>query len=104
MRYFAKFNENGKLIAVGTGEGGTEIPNEVYHSLLAEIAAKADLVDKLHTNQITLEDVPEKWRDEIQCRVAARIAAEQEAEPSDEEIIEDMREALELLGVTVDAE
>lgn len=103
MRYFAKFNENGKLIAVGTGEGGTEIPNDEYYTLLSEIAAKAVFVDKYHANQITLEDVPEKWRDEIQCRVAARIAAEQEAEPSDEEIIADMREALEMLGVTVDA-
>ena len=103
MRYFAKFNEDGKLLAVGTGKGGTEIPNEVYHSLLAEIKKKADLVDKYHSNQITLDDVPAEWRDEIQCRVAARIAAEQEREASDEEIIADMREALELLGVTVDA-
>ena len=94
MRHFAKHDETGKLIAVGTGKGGTEITKEMYHSLLAEIAAKADLVDKLHTNQIVLEDVPEKWRDEIQCRVAARIAAEQEAEPSNEEIIAEYEKAL----------
>ena len=103
MRHFAKHDETGKLIAVGTGKGGTEITKEMYDSLMAEIAEKAELVDKYHANQITLEDVPAKWRDEIQCRVAARIAAEQEREASDEEIIADMREALELLGVTVDA-
>lgn len=79
MRYYAQY-ENDKLIAIGTGHGGTEITKEEYDSLLAEIRTKAELVDKLYNNEIFISYVPTEWREEIQRRVAERIAIEESME------------------------
>lgn len=79
MRYYAQYNESGKLIAIGTGEGGVEITVKEYNRLLLEIREKATLVDKLYSGEITLADVPAEWQEEIQRRVDERIAAEGEA-------------------------
>ena len=80
MRYYAQYNDSGKLIAIGTGYGGEEITEAEYTRLLAEIREKADLVDKLYSGEITIEDVPADWQEEIQRRVDERIAAEGEAD------------------------
>ena len=80
MRYYAQYNANGKLIAIGTGSGGTEITEAEYNALLAEIREKAALVNRLYSGEITIEDVPTDWREEIQRRVDECIAAEGEAE------------------------
>ena len=79
MRYYAQYNDSGKLIAIGTGAGGTEITEAEYNALLAEIREKAALVDKLYSGEITLGDVPADWREEIRRRVNERIAADGEA-------------------------
>lgn len=83
MRYYAQYNESGKLIAIGTGHGGIEITEEEYNRLLTEIRTKADLVDSLYNGEITISDVPTEWQDEIQRRVEERIAAEVEAGEQD---------------------
>ena len=83
MRYYAQYNANGNLIAIGTGPGGTEITEAEYNALLAEIREKADLVDKLYSGEITIDDVPTDWQEEIQRRVDERIAAEGTAEEQD---------------------
>lgn len=80
MRYNARYNDFGNLIAIGTGLGGTEITEAEYNRLLAEIREKAALVDKLYSGEIAIEDVPTEWQEEIQRRVNERIAAEGEAE------------------------
>lgn len=80
MRYYAQYNDSGNLIAIGTGAGGTEITDAEYTALLTEIREKAALVDKLYSGEITIEDVPTEWQEEIQRRVNERIAAEGEAE------------------------
>ena len=72
MRYYAKYDESGKLIAIGTGPGGVEITEEEYNRLLTEIREKADLVDKLYSGEITIDDVPTDWQEEIQRRVDER--------------------------------
>lgn len=97
MRYYAQYNDSGKLIAIGTGPGGTEITEAEYNTLLAEIRAKAQLVDDVYNGVKTLDDVPAEWRDEIQRRVTERQEAEQ-AEPEETEL-EDAIAALKLLGV-----
>ena len=97
MRYYAQYNDSGKLIAIGTGFGGTEISEAEYNALLAEIGAKAQLVDDVYNGVKTLDDVPAEWRDEIQRRVTERQEAEQ-AEPEETEL-EDAIAALNLLGV-----
>ena len=83
MRYYARYNDSGKLIAIGTGPGGTEITEAEYNALLAEIREKAALVDKLYSGEITIAEVPTNWQEEIQRRVDERVAAEGSAEEQD---------------------
>lgn len=79
MRYCAQYDESNRLIAIGTGYGGTEITEAEYNRLLAEIREKASLVNQLYNGEITIADVPEDWREEIQRRVNERITADGEA-------------------------
>lgn len=83
MRYYAQYNYTGKLIAIGTGNGGTEITEAEYNALLTEIREKAALVEQLYNGEITIDDVPTEWQEEIQRRVNERIAAEGAAEEQD---------------------
>ena len=83
MRYYAQYNESGKLIVIGTGCGGVEITEAEYNSLLAEIREKAALVEQLYNGEITIDEVPVEWQEEIQRRVNERIAAEGLAEEQD---------------------
>ena len=83
MRYYAQYNDSGKLIAIGAGPGGTEITESEYNALLAEIREKAALVEKLYSGEITIADVPTEWQEEIQRRVDERIAAEGAATEQD---------------------
>ena len=83
MRYYAQYTTSGALLAIGTGNGGTEITEAEYNALLAEIREKAALVDKLYSGEITIDEVPADWQEEIQRRVDERIAAEGSAEEQD---------------------
>ena len=103
MKYFAQYNDSGTLIAIGTGIGGTEIIESEYNRLLAEIRDKASLVNQLYNGEITIAEVPEDWRDEIQRRVTERQEAEAEPDPEQSEM-DDMAAALTLLGVTPEEE
>ena len=79
MRYYKQFDESGKLIAIGTGPGNIEITEAEYNALLSEIREKAACVDKLYTGEITIDDVPEAWREDVQREVDAIRAAEEES-------------------------
>lgn len=83
MRYYAKYNESGKLVSIGTGNGGTEITKEEYENLSNEIREKATFVHQLYYGEITIDNVPAEWQDEIQRRVDERVAAEGEAAEQD---------------------
>lgn len=83
MRYYALYNENNKLIAIGTGAGGTEITEEEYDRFLIEIRTKAELVDKLYNEEITIAEVPVEWQEEVHRRVDERIAAQGALEEQD---------------------
>ena len=83
MRYYAQYDESNRLIAIGTGPGGTEITEAEYNALLTEIREKAALVEQLYNGEITIDDVPTEWQEEIQRRVNERIAAEGAAEEQD---------------------
>lgn len=78
MRYYKRVSDE-SLLAIGTGPGGVEITEAEYNALLAEILEKAALVDKLYSGEITLDEVPADWQEEIQRRVNERIAAEGDA-------------------------
>lgn len=103
MRYYAQYNDS-KLIAIGTGYGGTEITEAEYNSLLSMIREKADLVDKLYNGEITISEVPEDWQEEIQRRVDERRAWDEENAEEAEATEEDYVAALGELGVTVNEE
>lgn len=74
MRHYAIYNETGKLIVIGIGYGGVEITKEQYDALNAEIHEKAELAEKLYNGEITADDIPEEWREEIQQEVTSRVA------------------------------
>ena len=76
MRYYANYDETGTLIGIGTGVGGNEITEDVYNTILSEIVEKSELVDKLYDGEITIDDVPIDWQEEIQSRVDTRIEEE----------------------------
>lgn len=78
MKYYAQYLGN-RLVAIGTGAGGVEITEAEYNALLAEIRDKAALVDKLYSGEITLDEVPADWQEEIRRRVNERITEEGEA-------------------------
>lgn len=82
MRYYKQISGD-YIFAIGTGTGGTEITESEYNALLIEIREKAALVDGLYSGEITLSDVPEEWRKEIQRRANDRIAADEEAAQQD---------------------
>lgn len=99
VRYYAQYNESGKLIAIGTGSGGVEITESEYNSLLSMIREKAALVDKLYNGEITIDSIPTEWQEEIQRRVDERKQWETEIEVSDEATEEDYINALTEVGV-----
>lgn len=95
MIYFAAYDENGRLVSVGYTSAqtttGTEITREEYEALSAEISAKAEYAEKLYLGEITIENVPEEWRADVQEMVDERMAAEGEYDPdeiSDEEALD----------------
>ena len=83
MRNYARYNESGRLTEIGIGYGGTEITEEEYNRLLTEISEKSALVDSLYNGEITAEDVPMEWREEIQRRVDERISEQDTIEEQD---------------------
>ena len=97
MRYFKKSNDCGMIIFIGTGPGGTEITEAEYTALLSKIREKVDYVDKLYSGEITIDEVPADWQEEIQRRVDERIAAEgaaEEQEISGDEFLSMIEEVL----------
>lgn len=79
MRHYAEYDEAGKLVAIGIGLNGVEITEAEYNALLSEIREKAAYTEKLYAGEITIEDVPEAWREEVQANVDALKAADEEA-------------------------
>lgn len=75
MRYYKMTDADGKLTAIGTGSGGTEITAEEYAELSAEITHKAKLVASLAVGEIAETDIREDWREEIVRRAEALSAS-----------------------------
>ena len=71
IRYYKTTDADGKLTAIGTGSGGTEITAEEYTALYTDIADKTVLVAKLAAGEITETDIREDWREEIVRRAQA---------------------------------
>ena len=97
MRYYSRYAEDGRIICIGIGPGGTEITREQYETLLGEIEQKNALTGKLYRGEITQADVPEDWRAEIAAAVE-QIIEEQGAYQGS-----DIDEALAILSGEVSA-
>ena len=61
MRYFAKYDQDGALLAIGTGLGGVEITEAEYSEMLNVIREKAELVECVLAGTISYEDIPAEW-------------------------------------------
>ena len=74
MRYYAKYNDKGRIAILGVGYGGVEITEAEYNRLQTEIREKDALANQLYAGEITIADVPADWQEEIQRRVDERNA------------------------------
>ena len=72
MRFFANYDDSGRLLSIGTGNGGTEITESEYDWLMHEIREKAVLVNSVEAGEVLIDSVHEEWRDEIRTRVDER--------------------------------
>lgn len=86
--YYKEYDDKGRLASIGYTDGssvvtGTVITETEYKTLLTEIKQKAELIDKLYFGEITVDDIPAKWRDEIEESVNVRIKNEGKADELD---------------------
>ena len=88
MRCFAKYDEDGTLLVIGTGMGGTEISEQEYTDTLRVIREKAELVECVLAGTISYEDIPAEWRNEIKFRAAERLEQLAESDICAEEALE----------------
>lgn len=88
MRYFAKYDQVGTLLAIGTGLGGTEITEGEYSEMLNVIREKAELVECVLAGTISYEDIPAEWRNEIKFRAAERLEQVANSEISADEALD----------------
>ena len=90
MLYFYKvLRSDGTLLCLLTYDNNrpnitdplvVEITEEEYNVLVTEIEKKAAMTDQLYMNEITVDDVPMEWREEIQRRVDELIAEQGDVE------------------------
>jgi hypothetical protein len=89
MRHFARFDESGNLLSIGTGDAvGVEITESEYDWLLHEIREKAVLVNSVEAGDVLIDSVHEEWRDEIRDRVDERKARLQSTPLDAQEIVD----------------
>ena len=77
MRYFKELNEFGYIDVIGAGDAlnGIEITEQEYNSLMDEMTNKMNYIERIYSNQITTNEVPEEWKEEIQFCVDEMIEA-----------------------------
>ena len=84
---------DGYIAGIGTGFGGTEITQEEYNHILAAIHARPE----------PPEGYDYRLTEALEWELVERPAEDESADqPSAEDELEDMRAALEVLGVSVD--
>jgi hypothetical protein len=88
VRYFVKYNDDGTLLAIGTGLGGVEITEAEYGEMLEVIREKAALVECVLAGTISYEDIPADWRNEIKLRAAERLEQVADSEISADEALD----------------
>ena len=82
MKYFALYNDGGNLITFGTTTAQTvvgEITAEEYDALKSAHTAKIAYAEQVIAGEITIDDVPEALREDVQAEVDFLQAADEEA-------------------------
>lgn len=95
MRFYKEYDDKGRLIGIGAGDAlnGVDITQEEYEALSAEIALNTERAEKIYRGEMSIEDVPEEWRENVQERVDRLVA---ELGPYDPEEITD-EEAMDII-------
>ena len=77
MRYYKEYNAKGWVIEIGAGDAldGIEITQQEYETLLSEMEAKMEYIDHVYCQEISINDIPAEWQEEIQFRVDEMIEA-----------------------------
>lgn len=95
MKYFAIYDELGKLTAFGTSSAATvtgEITEAQYLELKQEVEMFNGYVNAVYSGDMFIEDVPEEYRAEVEARVVEMKKADSQPEP-----MSDVDEALAIL-------
>lgn len=99
MKYFALYKDNGNLMTFGTTSAQIvvgEITADEYTTLKAAQTAKLEYAQQVFSGEITIDDVPEEYREVVAAMVEAMHS--QSEEPEAPELMSDIDEALAILS------
>lgn len=92
MKYYASYDDTGKLLAIGSTSASGSIPGEItgeeYAALLEAIQAVAEYARQVYAGVMSLDDVPEQYRERVQERVEEMEAAAGQEAPGSPEVDE----------------
>ena len=76
MRYYKEYNAKGWVVEIGAGDAlnGIEITQQEYETLLSEMEAKMVYIEQVCRHEISINNVPAEWREEVQAGVDAIVA------------------------------
>lgn len=74
MRYFINYADDGRVTEVGIGLDGIEITQSEYEEQAVIIDQKNELMNELYRGEITENDIPAEWRDEVVTQTEQLIA------------------------------
>lgn len=105
MFYYKVLYENGDVMCLLTYDQEpnitdplyVEITAEEHAAITAEFERKGALVEQLYRGEVTIDDVPEEWREEVQIHVDRIIEQNGEYVPAISESEATANEALAIL-------
>lgn len=87
MKYYAIYDENGNVTAFGTTSAATvngEITEAEYLVLKQVQDEKTEFARQVFTGEITLDDVPEEYREDVAAMVEGMRPEPRPMDPVDE--------------------
>lgn len=96
MKYWAIKDETGWVESFGTTESDIqnyEVTEEEYKAIEQEMNFFRECVDKVYSDEMAIEDVPESMRDRVSAEVERMKEAASQPEP-----MSDIEEALAILS------
>lgn len=96
MHYWAIKNESGEAVSLGTADYPVEdyeITEAEYHVIMQEIEVLGNYVTAVYNHTMSINDVPEQYRDRVSTEIDKLIEMDNQPEPMD-----DIEEALAILS------